>query len=149
MIQENFEKITDKNYFEVIEDTKEEVTALLRKTVRPEFLNRIDEIIMFRPLNQKDIRKIVDIQVDLVRKRLDDAGVRIEISDAARERLAKLGFDPQFGARPLKRVMQREILNEISKQILAGTIHKDSVIFVDLKNEIDFVFENLEEAEVV
>jgi ATP-dependent Clp protease ATP-binding subunit ClpB len=104
---------------------------------------------MFRPLNQTDIRKIVDIQVDLVRKRLDDAGVKIEISDPARDRLAKLGFDPQFGARPLKRVMQREILNELSKQILAGTIQKDSVIFVDLKNEIEFVFENLEEAEVV
>jgi ATP-dependent Clp protease ATP-binding subunit ClpB len=148
-IQENFEKITDENYFEVIEETKDQVTMLLRKTVRPEFVNRIDEIIMFRPLTQLDIRKIVDIQVGLVRKRLQEAGVRIDISDAARNRLAKLGFDPQFGARPLKRVMQREILNELSKQILAGTIHKDSVIFVDLRNEIDFVFENLEEAEVV
>jgi ATP-dependent Clp protease ATP-binding subunit ClpB len=148
-IQENFEKITDENYFEVIEETKDQVTMLLRKTVRPEFVNRIDEIIMFRPLTQHDIRKIVDIQVDLVRKRLQESGVRIDISDAARNRLAKLGFDPQFGARPLKRVMQREILNELSKQILAGTIHKDSVIFVDLRNEIDFVFENLEEAEVV
>ncbi len=149
LIQENFEKITDQNYFDVLENTKDEVLALLRKTVRPEFVNRIDEIIMFRPLSQKDIRKIVDIQVNLVRKRLEEAGVKIEISDAARDRLSKLGFDPQFGARPLKRVMQREILNELSKQILAGTIHKDSVIFVDLKNEIDFVFENLEEAEVV
>lgn len=149
LIQENFEKITDQNYFEVLENTKDEVLALLRKTVRPEFVNRIDEIIMFRPLSQKDIRKVVDIQVNLVRKRLEEAGVKIEISDAARDRLSKLGFDPQFGARPLKRVMQREILNELSKQILAGTIHKDSVIFVDLKNEIDFVFENLEEAEVV
>jgi len=149
LIQENFEKMTDSNYFDVLEDTKDEVMALLRKTVRPEFVNRIDEIIMFRPLNQADIRKIVDIQVDLVRKRLEEAGVRIEISDPARDRLARLGFDPQFGARPLKRVMQREILNELSKQILAGKIQKDSIIFVDLKNEIEFVFENLEEAEVV
>jgi ATP-dependent Clp protease ATP-binding subunit ClpB len=149
LIQENFEKMTDSNYFDVLEDTKDEVMALLRKTVRPEFVNRIDEIIMFRPLNQADIRKIVDIQVELVRKRLEEAGVRIEISDIARDRLARLGFDPQFGARPLKRVMQREILNELSKQILAGKIHKDSIIFVDLKNEIEFVFENLEEAEVV
>ena len=149
LIQENFEKITPENYFDVLEDTKDEVMALLRKTVRPEFVNRIDEIIMFRPLNEKDIRKIVDIQVNMVRKRLEEAGVKIEISEAARDRLSHLGFDPQFGARPLKRVMQREILNELSKQILAGTIHKDSVIFVDLKNEIDFVFENLEEAEVV
>jgi ATP-dependent Clp protease ATP-binding subunit ClpB len=149
LIQENFEKINDGNYFEVIENTKEEVMTLLRKTVRPEFVNRIDEIIMFRPLSQRDIRKIVDIQVDLVRKRLEEAGVKIEVSDAARNRLASLGFDPQFGARPLKRVMQREILNELSKQILAGKIHKESAIYVDLRNEIDFVFENLEEAEVV
>jgi len=149
LIQENFEKLTDENYFDVLEDTKEEVLTLLRKTVRPEFVNRIDEIIMFRPLSQKDIRKIVDIQVNLVRKRLEGVGVKIEVSDAARDRLAKLGYDPQFGARPLKRVLQREILNELSKQILAGKIHKESMIYVDLKNEIDFVFENLEAEEVV
>ena len=82
-------------------------------------------------------------------KRLEDAGVKIEVSDGARERLSKLGFDPQFGARPLKRVLQREILNELSKQILAGKIHKDSLIFVDLRNEVEFVFENLEGAEVI
>lgn len=149
LIQENFEKITDENYFDILESTKDEVLTLLRKSVRPEFVNRIDEIIMFRPLSGKDIRKIVDIQVGLIRKRLEEAGVKIEIADAARARLAKLGFDPQFGARPLKRVMQREILNELSKQILAGKVHKDSVIFVDIKNETDFIFENLEDAEVV
>jgi ATP-dependent Clp protease ATP-binding subunit ClpB len=149
IVQENFEKITDENYFEVIEDTKEEVLALLKKSVRPEFVNRIDEIIMFRPLSRADIRKIVDIQVNLIQKRLEDAGVRIDISDPARERLAKIGYDPQFGARPLKRVMQREVLNELSKQILSGKVHKDSVIFVDLINENEFVFENLQEVEVV
>ena len=149
LIQENFEKINDENYFDVIEDTKEEVLALLKKSVRPEFVNRIDEIIMFRPLTQADIRKIVDIQVNLIEKRLMDAGVRIEVSEAARARLAKLGFDPQFGARPLKRVIQREILNELSKQILSGKVQKDSVIFIDLINETDFSFENLEAAEVV
>lgn len=149
IIQENFEKITDDNYFEVIEGTKEEVLTLLRKSVRPEFVNRIDEIIMFRPLSRKDIRKIVDIQVDLVRKRLEEAGIKIEISDAARDRLAKIGYDPQFGARPLKRVMQREVLNELSKQILAGKVHKDSVIFIDIKNENEFVFENLDAATIV
>jgi ATP-dependent Clp protease ATP-binding subunit ClpB len=149
VIQENFEKITDQNYFEVIEDTKEEVLALLKKSVRPEFINRIDEIIMFRPLSRKDIRKIVDIQVDLVQKRLEEAGVKIDVSDPARERLARIGYDPQFGARPLKRVMQREILNELSKQILSGKVHKDSIIFIDLRNENEFVFENLQQAEVV
>ncbi|MBT1687726.1 ATP-dependent chaperone ClpB [Dawidia soli] len=142
IIQENFEKINDTNFFDVLEETKEEVLSLLKKSVRPEFVNRIDEIIMFRPLGQQDIRKIVDIQVDLVRKRLEEAGVRIEISDAARDRLAHLGFDPQYGARPLKRVLQRELLNELSKQILAGKVHKDSVIFIDLKNGVEFVFEN-------
>lgn len=149
LIQENFEKITDENYFDILESTKEEVLTLLKKSVRPEFVNRIDEIIMFRPLSEKDIRKIVNIQVGLIRKRLEEAGVKVEISDAACDRLAKLGYDPQFGARPLKRVMQREILNEMSKQILAGKVHKDSVIFVDIKNETDFIFENLEDAEVV
>ena len=149
LIQENFEKITEENYFNVIEDTKEEVLTLLKKSVRPEFVNRIDEIIMFRPLTQADIRKIVDIQVDLIEKRLLDAGVRIDVSSGARARLAKLGFDPQFGARPLKRVIQRELLNELSKQILAGKVQKDSIIFIDLFNETDFTFENLEAAEVV
>ncbi|MCU0356283.1 MAG: ATP-dependent chaperone ClpB [Cyclobacteriaceae bacterium] len=149
IIQENFEKINEANYFDILEDTKTEVLALLKKSVRPEFVNRIDEIIMFRPLSRNDIRKIVDIQVDLVRQRLEDGGIKIEVSGAARERLARIGYDPQFGARPLKRVMQREVLNELSKQILSGKVHKDSIIFVDLKNETEFVFENLEDAEVV
>jgi ATP-dependent Clp protease ATP-binding subunit ClpB len=149
LIQENFEKITPENYFEVVEETKDEVLDLLKKTVRPEFLNRIDEVIMFRPLTQADIRKIVDIQVNQIEKRLLEAGLRIEVSVSARARLAKLGFDPQFGARPLKRVIQRELLNELSKQILSGKVQKDAVIFIDLINETDFSFENLEPAEVV
>ncbi|GIL22673.1 MAG: chaperone protein ClpB [Bacteroidota bacterium] len=149
IIQENFEKITDENYFEVLEGTKEEVLALLKKTVRPEFINRIDEIIMFRPLSKADIRKIVEIQFKLVQKRLLESGVKLDISEAALERLAKLGYDPQFGARPLKRVMQREILNELSKQILAGKVNKDSVIFVELKNGVEFEFINLDNVEVV
>lgn len=144
VIQESFSKIKEANYFDVLEETKEEVISLLKKSVRPEFVNRIDEIIMFRPLSQQDIRKIVDIQVNLVGERMREAGIQLEITDGARDRLSKLGFDPQFGARPLKRVMQREILNELSKQILAGKIHKDSVILVDLKNGVDFIFENIE-----
>ncbi|MCE7863828.1 MAG: ATP-dependent chaperone ClpB [Bacteroidetes bacterium CHB5] len=149
IIQENFEKITDENYFEVLEGTKEEVLAVLKKTVRPEFINRIDEIIMFRPLSKADIRKIVEIQFKLVQKRLLESGVKLDISETALERLAKLGYDPQFGARPLKRVMQREILNELSKQILAGKVNKDSVIFVELKNGVEFEFINLDNVEVV
>ncbi|MGC4022045.1 MAG: ATP-dependent chaperone ClpB [Cyclobacteriaceae bacterium] len=142
IIQDNFEKINESNYFDVLESTKDEVISLLKKSVRPEFINRIDEIIMFRPLTKKDIRKIVHIQFELVKKRLAESGVTIEISDSALDRLAKLGFDPQFGARPLKRVMQREILNELSKQILAGKVNKDSTIFVDMKNDVEFEFIN-------
>ena len=149
IIQENFEKLTDQNYFEVIEGTKDEVIALLRKSVRPEFINRIDEIIMFRPLTKKDIRKIVAIQFELVKKRLAESGVSLEISEAALDRLAKLGFDPQFGARPLKRVMQREILNELSKQILSGKVNKDSQIFVDMRNDVEFEFVNSDSIEIM
>jgi len=142
MIQERFATITDENFFEVLESTKEEVLDELKRSVRPEFVNRIDEIIMFRPLSKADIRKIVDIQVDQVRLRLMETGIHLEISDNARGRLAKLGFDPQFGARPLKRVFQREILNELSKQILAGNVNRQAVIYVDLRNGTDFVFDN-------
>jgi ATP-dependent Clp protease ATP-binding subunit ClpB len=149
IIQENFERITDANYFEVIENTKDEVLALLRKSVRPEFLNRIDEIVMFRPLSKADIRKIVLIQFNGVKKRLAESGIKLDISEEALDRLAKLGFDPQFGARPLKRVIQREILNELSKQILSGKVNKDSVIFVSMKDDVEFDFLNINEAEVV
>jgi ATP-dependent Clp protease ATP-binding subunit ClpB len=144
IIQENFEKITDSNFFEVIEETKDQVLDMLRKSVRPEFINRIDEIIMFRPLSRGDIKKIVEIQCGLIQKRLAEGGIRIDISEKAMDRLAKLGFDPQFGARPLKRVMQREILNELSKQILAGKVTRDAVIYVDMKNDVEFEFINLE-----
>jgi ATP-dependent Clp protease ATP-binding subunit ClpB len=149
IIQENFEKINDENYFEVLESTKDEVLNLLRKSVRPEFINRIDEIIMFRPLSRADIRKVVEIQFKLIQKRLQEAGVKLDISEEALERLAKLGYDPQFGARPLKRVIQKEILNELSKQILSGKVNKDSVIFVELKEGVEFEFINLDEVKVV
>lgn len=149
IIQESFEKITDENYFEVLESTKEEVLGLLKKSVRPEFINRIDEIIMFRPLTKGDIRKIVEIQFKQVQKRLKESGIKLNITDNALDRLAKLGFDPQFGARPLKRVIQREILNELSKQILSGKVNKDSEIFVELVNEVEFKFVNVDEIELV
>ena len=149
LIQENFEKINDTNYFEVLESTKEQVLDVLKKSVRPEFINRIDEIIMFRPLSKNDVRKITEIQFKNIQQRLMDSGVKLEISKEALDRLAKLGFDPQFGARPLKRVMQREILNELSKQILSGKVNKDSIIYVELKNEVEFEFVNVTDAEVV
>lgn len=149
LIQESFDTIRDDNYFEVMEETKDKVLDLLRKTVRPEFLNRIDEIVMFRPLSKQDVRKIVTIQVDIIRKRLHESGIQLEVTEEAQDRLAVLGYDPQFGARPLKRVLQRELLNELSKQILAGTITRDSVIQVDMKNDVEFAFHNIQATEVV
>jgi ATP-dependent Clp protease ATP-binding subunit ClpB len=149
VIQENFEAINDENYFEVVEQTKEQVLDILKKSVRPEFINRIDEIIMFRPLSKADLRKIVLIQFKQIQKRLAESGIKMDISEKALDRLAKLGFDPQFGARPLKRVLQRELLNELSKQILAGKVNKDSVIFVDMKNDVEFEFNNLDQVELV
>ena len=143
IIQENFESMTDENYFEILENTREQVLDMLKKSVRPEFINRIDEIIMFRPLGKHDIRKIVNIQVDLIRERLASSGIILEVTEASLDRLAKLGFDPQYGARPLKRVLQRELLNELSRWILAGKVNKDSTIRVDLINEVEFIFTNV------
>jgi len=149
LIHERFEKITNDSFFEVMEETKEEVLELLRKSMRPEFINRIDEIVMFRPLSKTDVRKIVTIQVELIRKRLLESGIQLDVTPAAQDRIAQLGFDPQYGARPLKRVLQRELLNELSKQILSGTISKDSVIQVDTPNEVEFVFHNIAHTELV
>lgn len=143
IIQEKFAGINESNYFDVLENTKELVVDMLKQSVRPEFINRIDDIIMFRPLSTVDIRKIVSIQFELIRKRLDESGIKIDISENALDRLAKIGFDPQYGARPLKRVMQKEILNELSKQILGGSISKASVIYIDLKNDVEFEFQNI------
>jgi ATP-dependent Clp protease ATP-binding subunit ClpB len=147
VIQENFENLSDKNQEEVIEKTKVEVFEILKKTFRPEFLNRIDETIMFRPLSKKDIRKIVDIQFKNIQKMLEESGVKIEISDNTLDHLAILGFDPQFGARPLKRVIQKEILNPLSKQILAGNISKDALVGIDMSQDGQIEFINLDEVE--
>ena len=122
LIQERFENLEEKNLEEVLESTRKEVFEILKKSVRPEFLNRVDETIMFRPLSRQDLRKIVSIQFNLIRQRIEQGGITVEISDEALDYLAVVGFDPQFGARPLKRVMQREILNELSKEIIAGKI---------------------------
>ncbi len=148
LIQENFEKMEEWNQDEVIEESKKQVFEMLRKTVRPEFLNRIDETIMFRPLSKDDLKKIVGIQFKLIQRRLEENGIKIEADDKVLNHLGKIGFDPQFGARPLKRVLQREILNELSKQILSGSIQKDAVIGVTLGKENSIEFINLDEVEV-
>ncbi|MFB0495884.1 ATP-dependent Clp protease ATP-binding subunit ClpB [Mucilaginibacter sp. OAE612] len=141
IIQENFQNLEDENRNELVAKTKNELFNLLRATIRPEFLNRIDEIIMFTPLNRDEIHDIVKLQFKQVQQTLAEMGVTIEASDEALDWLAQLGYDPQFGARPLKRVIQKKILNELSKQILAGTVDKDSVIKIDMFDN-QFVFLN-------
>ncbi len=141
IIQESFEKITEKNKDSVLAKTKLEVYDLLKKSIRPEFLNRIDEVIMFEPLNREDIFKIVEIQFAQIAKRLAEQEVKISATHEAIDWLAQLGYDPQFGARPVKRVMQKQVLNELSKQILGGTIHKDKEIILDMFDN-KFVFRN-------
>ncbi len=147
LIQERFENLHEGNKEEVIEETKEDVFQLLKKSVRPEFLNRIDEVIMFEPLSRAIIRSIVDIQWKEVKKRLEENGIEVEISDTVKNYLAEVGFDPQFGARPLKRSMQRLLLNELSKEILAGRVHQDAVVFIDKKGD-QISFENIDKVEV-
>ncbi|WP_424962603.1 ATP-dependent chaperone ClpB [Ekhidna sp.] len=148
LIQENFEKLDEKNPEPVIEETKNQVFELLKKSVRPEFLNRVDETIMFRPLSKDDLQKIVGIQFRLIQKRLEENGIKIEADEQVLAHLGKVGFDPQFGARPLKRVLQREILNELSKEILAGNITKDSVIGVTLSDQGAVEFLNLDKVAI-
>jgi ATP-dependent Clp protease ATP-binding subunit ClpB len=141
IIQANFESLADDNRDKVIAKTKSDLFEVLRKTIRPEFLNRIDEIIMFTPLSRNEISDIVKLQFKQVQNTLAEMGVTIEASDEALDWLAQLGYDPQFGARPLKRVIQKRILNELSKQILAGKIDKESKIKLDMFDN-NFVFLN-------
>jgi ATP-dependent Clp protease ATP-binding subunit ClpB len=132
IIQANFENVTEKNKEDIVEQTKREVVDLLRQTIRPEFLNRIDEIIMFQPLMKKEIKEIIGIQLDGLRQQLLQNGVVLEFSDYALDYLADNGFDPQFGARPLKRLIQKEIINTLSKKLLGGTINKARPVLVDV-----------------
>ena len=132
IIQENFSSLNEKNEEEVLAKTKNEVFDLLRKTLRPEFLNRIDETILFKPLSRDDINGIVKIQLDGISHMLRDSnGIDLEFTPDAVEWLAQLGYDPTFGARPLKRVLQKKVLNELSKMILAGKVDKEKKIIID------------------
>ena len=127
-IQEQFEKINDKNRDNVIEETKEKIMEMLKKSIRPEFLNRIDETIMFTPLNESEIEDIVRLQIESITKLLQESDVALESDESAIRYIAKAGFDPEFGARPIKRAIQRYLLNDLSKQLLAGTIDKSKPI---------------------
>ena len=128
-----------------MEQSKLDVFELLKKSVRPEFLNRIDEIIMFEPLSRKIIRQIVDIQWKEVQDRMEANGIEIDASGEVKDYLGTVGFDPQYGARPLKRIIQKLILNELSKEILSGKISKDSVVYVSIDENSHITFENINE----
>ena len=131
LIRENFEKMTPATHDKVVDETKIQVLELLKKTIRPEFLNRIDDIIMFTPLNEEEIRKIVSLQLNSVKKMLATNGVALDFTNEAVDFIADKGFDPQFGARPVKRVIQKYVLNELSKALLGGTVDRNRPIVID------------------
>ncbi len=147
VIRDNFSKITDENRLETIESTKEQVLEMLKQTIRPEFLNRIDEIIMFTPLNRDEIEEIVGLQVNSIRKMLQhSAGIDFRVTPAAISYLADEGYDPEFGARPVKRVIHRMVLNRLSKDILARKVDNTRPIIVDVDADGQLVFRNGEAA---
>jgi ATP-dependent Clp protease ATP-binding subunit ClpB len=141
IIQENMEKINDQNREEIINQTRKQVFDLLKISIKPEFLNRIDEIIMFQSLTQQEVRKIVELQLKIIQKTLEKSGIKLTVTKKAVDFIATLGYDPQFGARPIKRVIQKNLLNELSKMILEDKVDKNSVIIVDEKNS-GLVFKN-------
>jgi ATP-dependent Clp protease ATP-binding subunit ClpB len=139
IIQEKFE--TNKDIYSATETARVEVLGLLRKTICPEFLNRIDDIIMFTPLSKKDIVKIVGLQIDQLKKMLSKQNITLDATDEAINYLAAKGYDPQYGARPIKRIIQKEVLNTLSKELLSGKITADSVVLIDSFNDT-LVFRN-------
>lgn len=134
LIRENFSTINQENHDVVVEKTKNEVLNMLKSTIRPEFLNRIDEIIMFEPLKQSEIAQVVRIQMESLVKMLKNNSVQLQFTDAAVNLIAELGFDPEFGARPVKRVIQRQVLDVLSKRLLAGIVNHDAPIIIDVKD---------------
>ncbi len=141
VIRENFAEINEDNHAEVVEKTKVQVLDMLKQTIRPEFLNRIDEIIMFTPLNENEIEDIVGIQVNAIKRMLAKNGVELEVTPKALKYLAKEGYNPEFGARPVKRVLQRMVLNRLSKDILAQKVDRERPIIIDVEGE-ELIFSN-------
>lgn len=139
---EGIEKLNDNQRTEIVDSTRDELFELMKQTIRPEFLNRIDDIIMFLPLTLDDVRQIVSIQVNNLAKMLEQNGIKLAVSDAAIEWLANDGFDPQFGARPIKRSLQKHLTNALSKQVLADKIDKDKAIVVDASANLGLTFSN-------
>ena len=140
-IQSQFEKLNDENREGIIEETKKEVMVMLKKTIRPEFLNRIDETIMFLPLSENEIKQIVGLQIKGIQKMLAGNGVTLELTEAAMQFIATAGYDPEFGARPVKRAIQRYLLNDLSKKLLAQEVEREKPIVVDASGE-GLVFRN-------
>lgn len=136
LIRENFEKINPENRDEIIEKTKNLVMDMMKKTIRPEFLNRIDEIIMFAPLKENEITQIVRLQLEKVKVALADSGIALKYSDEAVRSISESGYDPEFGARPVKRVIQRSVLNQLSKELLSGKVDKSKPITIDAIDDI-------------
>ncbi|MFN7302142.1 MAG: ATP-dependent chaperone ClpB [Bacteroidota bacterium] len=145
VIREQFETLTELNKEEVVARAKSQVFEILKRSIRPEFLNRIDEVIMFEPLSREHVREIVGLQMKHITRQLAELGIELQVDEAALDWLAQLGYDPQFGARPLKRVLQKRVVNELSKRILAGEVHKDSRILLAC-NGPELVFRNQPEA---
>ena len=131
LIREKMESINDSNRAEVLEKTRSEVFTMLKQVIKPEFLNRIDDLIMFTPLNKSEIRDIVKLQVNSIAKLLKTSGIELKLTDNALDYIAKVGYDPQFGARPVKRALQNLVLNELSEQIIAGKVDRSKPITVD------------------
>ena len=136
-----FDKVNDKNVDELTDQARDQVMVLLKETVRPEFLNRVDEIIMFQPLLKKDIQSIVRIQLNELKKMVGESGINLNFTDYVIEYLTENGFDIQFGARPLKRFIQKQIVNQLSKKILEGSIDKSKPVLVDVFDQT-VVFRN-------
>jgi ATP-dependent Clp protease ATP-binding subunit ClpB len=142
LIRETLEHLTDANRQQVIDSTRQQVMEMLKESIRPEFLNRIDEIIMFTPLNRPEIRRIVELQVAGIAKMLAANGVTLDITPAAVDRLAVDGYDPEFGARPVKRTIHRLVLNQLSKDILAQRVNRDRPIVIDVGPTDNLIFRN-------
>ena len=140
-IEEQLKGLTDQNRAHLVEETKNRVVDMLKKTIRPEFLNRIDDIIMFLPLDKEQVQQIVRLQINGIKRMLDGNGIDLELTDRAIDFLATVGYEPEFGARPVKRAIQNYVLNDLSKRILAQEIDKDKPITVDVEGD-QLVFKN-------
>jgi len=132
LIQEAFENVDEKDVDDVADKAKVEVMNLLKQTIRPEFLNRVDEIIMFQPLKKRELKKIIEIQLHIIQEMVKENQIDLTYTPYVLDYLSEHGFDPQFGARPLKRLIQKEIVNQLSKRILAGDIDKTKPVIIDV-----------------